>query len=255
MSNNYPSSGNSSAIYTREEITEAISRIQKDYEKRLDILSHELKNTLSLTRLSLEFIEKMHPEVRQFYYWPQAMGDLTYLCRMLSEHKLYQASLSGTPEQFALNPFLEEIAAAGRAWGEHTKKQLQIMLPEASPYTYGDPLRLRQVLFNLIKNAFEAIPDDGSIILSLKLVKDQIHIHVADNGPGIPESCQSSLFSPYSTFKEDGTGLGLYTSRKIIEAMDGSLTCRSVSGKGTVFTICLPLASAYDTKQIQVKCQ
>lgn len=255
MSNIYPSSESSSAIYTQEEITEAISRIQKDYEKRLDILSHELKNTLSLTRLSLEFIEKMHPEVRQFYYWPQAMGDLTYLCQMLSEHKLYQASLSGTPEQFALNPFLEEIAAAGRAWGEHTKKQLEIMLPDVSPYTYGDPLRLRQVLFNLIKNAFEAIPDDGSITLSLRLLKDQIHIDVADNGPGIPEDCQHGLFSPYSTFKKGGTGLGLYTSRKIIEAMDGSLTCCSAPGKGTVFTICLPLASAYDTKQTQVKCQ
>ena len=233
-----------SNLYSEPQIAKAISLIQENYRKRLDTLTHELKNTLSLTRLSMEWIEQMHPEVSQFHYWPQVMNDLQYLCQMLAHDALYEASPAGTPEQFSLNPFLQEIAASCMPWFEQTDTQFSLSLTDEPVFLFADPLRLRQSLLNLLKNALEAVSGSGCIILSSQKEGDYIRITVADNGSGVPPQMRQSLFAPHASGKEGGRGLGLFTSKRMIEAMNGSLTYRPAAGKGSLFSIRLPLVSS-----------
>ncbi len=110
------------------------------------------------------------------------------------------------------------------------------------PVITTDPMQLEQVLVNLVLNAFEAMPDGGT--LSIRTRHDEpgrsVRIEVADTGSGIPEQNLAKIFEPFFTTKAKGTGLGLAISRQLIEQQGGTLTVTSGKGAGTVFTIELP---------------
>ena len=102
----------------------------------------------------------------------------------------------------------------------------------------GNRIRLEQVLINLLQNALEALQDTPDARVEVKAIAkdDEIIVTVADNGPGIPENIRPLLFTPFSTSKEKGLGLGLVISRDIITDYGGRLLVES-SGQGTTFTI------------------
>lgn len=110
----------------------------------------------------------------------------------------------------------------------------------------GDPIRLRQVVGNLLSNAIK-FTHEGRIVLIVKLsiVDSQLSVTVSDSGIGIPEEEQEKIFGEFArlseTEKEEGFGLGLSITRKLIELMGGTLSLKSVPGKGSDFTIVLPL--------------
>ena len=107
-----------------------------------------------------------------------------------------------------------------------------------------DAERFRQVVLNLLLNAAQAMPGGGAIDLRVTGERredgDWALVEVRDSGDGIAEEVRDKLFTPFFTTKEDGTGLGLVTSRKIVEAHGGRLTVDSVPGEGACFTIALP---------------
>ncbi|NKB37591.1 MAG: PEP-CTERM system histidine kinase PrsK [Gammaproteobacteria bacterium] len=102
---------------------------------------------------------------------------------------------------------------------------------------------LESVLEHLVQNAQEATSDDGNVTLSSSLVDNEIRIYVRDNGSGMDdEFIRKRLFRPFDTTKGNaGMGIGVYESRAIVQAMGGRIRVESKVGKGTVFTICLPL--------------
>jgi signal transduction histidine kinase len=102
---------------------------------------------------------------------------------------------------------------------------------------------LKQVLLNLYKNSVDAMDQGGTLTVSARPAgEDNVEITVADEGCGIPETDRDSIFSPFFTTKSSGTGLGLAVSKRIIEQHEGgSLAVESEEGKGTKFTITLPL--------------
>ena len=113
-------------------------------------------------------------------------------------------------------------------------------------------VKLKQVLLNLILNARDAVLEKGrekKISISAVRNSDIIRIRVADTGIGIPPENIKQIFEPFFTTKQDnGTGLGLTISKQIVESMQGRLTVRSQQGKGTVFTISLPLRAGRKKK-------
>ncbi len=107
----------------------------------------------------------------------------------------------------------------------------------------GNHFALARVLINLLKNAHEAVsPAHGRIHLTVASTDDGMQLVVSDNGPGISEAQMSKLFSPQFTTKANGRGLGLFISRKIIDALGGRIEVRSPGAMmGADFTITLPL--------------
>lgn len=110
----------------------------------------------------------------------------------------------------------------------------------------GNPEYLKQILTNLLKNAVEALPANGTIHLSSEAEvsfsgRHFVAIYVEDNGPGIAEHIKQQLFNPVESSKGSGhSGLGLSIIKKLIDEMNGSIVCRSSSEKGTQFQIFLP---------------
>ena len=105
----------------------------------------------------------------------------------------------------------------------------------------GDKVKLEEVILNLLQNAKDAVGFEGSITLSAERKNDTIIIRCQDDGCGIPADRIETIFDPFVTYKENGTGLGLSSARRIAEAHGGSIEVKSSPESGTVFTVTLPV--------------
>ena len=112
---------------------------------------------------------------------------------------------------------------------------------ENSPKILLDEKLFKQVLINLVQNAIVAMPDGGELFLSTRITGDKYLISVADTGIGMNSETVSRIFEPYFTTKATGTGLGLTMVYKVIKEFGGDIEVESYEGKGTIFTISLPI--------------
>ncbi|MBS6396412.1 MAG: GHKL domain-containing protein [Clostridiales bacterium] len=224
-----------------ENFHEIITAIKNDYHLTLSQISHEIRNPLTYVNSSVQWIQKMHPEVESFEFWDQMKHDLDYLKILLDDISAFnngeQLNISLIdPKVFACDlkdTLLPELLA------KHIP--LLIKLDDTYPEFYGDPVRLKQVFINLLRNSMESITERGRITLKVFTHDKRLMIAVRDNGCGIPPEQQQTIFRPFVTYKENGTGLGLSIVRRIIEAHNGTIHLKSTVGKGTEFQIYLPL--------------
>lgn len=120
--------------------------------------------------------------------------------------------------------------------------ELIIITEKSLPTVLGEANHLKQVLINLIKNSIDAVPGiGGQILVDIKRVHRKIVITTQDNGCGIPPGVIKKLGNPFITTKDDGTGLGLTVSYRIIQNHGGKISVKSDSRNGTTFTIELPI--------------
>jgi signal transduction histidine kinase len=110
------------------------------------------------------------------------------------------------------------------------------------PHVYVDQQHIEQIMTNLLTNAYQAMPKGGRLHISAAKKKDNILISVEDSGVGISTKDKQKLFTPLFTTKASGIGLGLAISKKLVEANGGKIEVQSKPGRGSTFTIILPIA-------------
>lgn len=140
-----------------------------------------------------------------------------------------------------LNTCLEETLRI--VWNELKYKATVIKEYGELPKTVCYPQQLNQVFVNLLVNASQALIDKGEIRIRTWIAESSIFIAISDNGPGIPEEIRHRLFEPFFTTKEvgKGTGLGLSISYDIVKKHGGEITIDSEEGRGTTFTVQIPV--------------
>ncbi len=106
------------------------------------------------------------------------------------------------------------------------------------------PGKLEQIVFNLLKNALEILPDSGMIIFNMYQKGEFLVIEVSDSGPGIPSSIRNQLFDPFFTTKPNGTGLGLWVVYRLVQSMQGIIEIESEKGHGSTFHVAVPVIRA-----------
>ena len=109
------------------------------------------------------------------------------------------------------------------------------------PKVWGDPNKIEQVFTNIIQNALQAMQKNGRLDIEVIKIDKIIRVIIRDSGPGIPKNKITEIFEAFYTTKEEGTGLGLNICKRIIEEHGGEINVESILGKGTQFTIDLPL--------------
>jgi signal transduction histidine kinase len=114
-------------------------------------------------------------------------------------------------------------------------------LARGLPRVWLDHDQMKQVFFNLIKNALEAMPAGGKLNVATESAGGHVVISVADTGAGIPPEQIGRIFDPYRSTKPDGSGLGLMVVRRIVQEHGGALDVDSAVGKGTVLRVRLPI--------------
>jgi signal transduction histidine kinase/CheY-like chemotaxis protein len=168
--------------------------------------------------------------------------------QVLDLSKIEAGKLELSPETVNLAPLLEDVVGTARQLAEQNKNRLVVESPENLGSLTVDPMRLRQILLNLLSNACK-FTKQGEVKLRVKKVVDGrnwIEIAVADTGIGMTPEQQAKLFEEFtqadsSTARQyGGTGLGLAITRKLARMMGGDVTVTSEPGKGSVFTVRLP---------------
>jgi signal transduction histidine kinase len=118
--------------------------------------------------------------------------------------------------------------------------QVVVDVSETLPIIYSDSILIRQVIFNLLKNALEAMECGGTLTLTPSTDDENVFLKIQDTGTGIAPEAIPQLFTPYYTTKSTGHGLGLTLVMRILKAHGGHLNIQSTPGKGTCFTLQLP---------------
>jgi adenylate cyclase len=147
-----------------------------------------------------------------------------------------------------LAPLIEEVIGTARQLADQNKNRLTAEVPDDLGSLTVDPMRLRQILFNLLSNACK-FTKEGEVRLKAKRVadgRDWIELAVADSGIGMTPEQQAKIFEEFTQAESStaqrfgGTGLGLAITRKLARMMGGDVTVASEPGKGSVFTVRLP---------------
>ncbi len=113
------------------------------------------------------------------------------------------------------------------------------------PSVAADTNHLKQIFINLVMNAIQAMPGGGTLVIRVAMVGDEaVEVEVADTGEGIPGDMVDHIFEPFFTTKQpgEGTGLGLFITKKIVELYGGTIRVKSVPRQGTTFFVTLPIA-------------
>jgi signal transduction histidine kinase len=148
-------------------------------------------------------------------------------------------------ERFALdiNASVSEIVESMRAEGERANVSVAGHYAEGPLTVEGDRFALGRVYRNLITNAIQATSPGGSVTVTTARAVGSIEVIVTDTGTGIPADRLTAIFDDFVTTKRRGLGLGLATSKRIVEQLDGTISVQSEVGRGTSFTVRLPATS------------
>jgi GAF domain-containing protein/CheY-like chemotaxis protein len=172
--------------------------------------------------------------------------------QVLDLSKIEAGKLELNPSLVNLAPLIDEVVGTARQLAEQNKNQLVVEAQQNLGAMTVDPMRLRQILLNLLSNACK-FTKQGEVALRARKIadgRDWIEFAVADTGIGMTAEQQAKLFEEFSQAESStaqrygGTGLGLAITRKLARMMGGDVTVQSESGKGSVFTVRLPASGA-----------
>lgn len=147
-----------------------------------------------------------------------------------------------------LSELVEEVIQLIIKEAKHKEIEIARKTEPSLGKIWSDPYQLRQVLINLLTNAIHATPPKGKISIDLQSTGEEVVLSVRDTGGGIPEENVERIFEPFFSTKSsgEGTGLGLFVTRSIVEKLGGKIEVESGPGQGTSFKVTLP--KAYEIK-------
>ena len=204
-------------------------------------IAHEIRNPLASISGSIELLRAS----------PQTSDDdrtlmgivnreINRLNVLIGDLLDYANPRPNQPVDFDLGVLVEEMAQVAR--GDQALGDIELDVEIAKPLAmHADPAKLRQVLWNLVRNAAEAASAGGKHVrVAVRAVAGGAEITVTDDGPGMDKELIARIFDPFFTTKERGTGLGLATSHAVIAEHGGRIVVESERGKGTKMVVTLP---------------
>jgi signal transduction histidine kinase len=237
-------------LKSNPEMEAVINAIIADHKKSTSMLVHELRNPLTLINSTLQYMELKHPEAKEFKYWDQLQDLIHDMERIMADASLLNTYNIITKEDTNLITLIESLVNGFMP--QAITKELDLSFdfdPVEEDYFTSypcDSIKLKQVLTNIVKNAFEATPAYGFINITLaylpgdSLSPDKISIEVSNSGQPIPDDLLETIFTPFVTYKNGGTGIGLALAKKVVDMHYGSIHVESNQQK-TSFFIHLPL--------------
>lgn len=210
-------------------------------------LVHEFKNPITSLRGFIELIRAGVPYEEEYY---QVIGEeLKRMDRLTHELLSFAKPQHQDWELMTINSICQDMTILFRQQLLTHKIQLTIDLTD-NLHFLGNRCQMKQVFINLIKNAIEAMEDEGSIFITGTHDTRELHVTIKDTGPGIPHIQLSNIMEAFFTTKQSGTGLGLNMYKKIVEDHHGKLIATSKLNEGTIFTLSLPYPDIQTLGQI-----
>ena len=234
---------------TMQDITylKQIDRLKNEF---VHTVSHDLRSPLTAILGYVDLLDRVGPvndQQREFIHRVQnSVQSITSLVNDLLELGRIEAGFDTQREVVSLDGIIRFALETLGGQISEKKLNLQVDLPTDMPPVRGNPIRLRQMVDNLIGNAIKYTQEGGEIAIAVEVQKDQDILRIADNGPGIPPSDQPHIFEKFYRAGNvpkgvGGSGLGLAIVKSIIDNHQGRIWVESLLGRGTTFTVVLPV--------------
>jgi two-component system, sporulation sensor kinase C len=211
-------------------------------------VAHEINNPLAGIRNAFELIKSSLPAENEHYELLELIDrEFDRISNII--HQMYQLYRRGPhePTSFPLERAVGEVVAllesVARQEGvaiayEPEEARFPVKLPEGE---------VKQILYNVIRNAIQASPPTGTVEIDIEPESDEVLVTVTDQGAGIPKEIQQRIFEPFFSTKQGqpqaGMGLGLSVTRSLLDAMGGRIDIETESGRGTSFVLTFPVRS------------
>lgn len=235
---------------------EQMARLNKMKSEFISVASHQLRTPLSAIKWETELVlakfkdglsDKQINALESIHLLGGRMARLVN--DLLDVAKIDQGKMILQKQPVDLAKTAEEVIAyvALLANAKNTKIIFE-KDDENYPKVVGDAEKLKLVIENLLSNAVKYTLSQGSVAISLRREKDEMVFSVKDNGVGIPEDQQKQVFSKFfrsnniARYQTEGTGLGLYIAKNVVEELDGKMWFESEENKGTKFSFSLPIS-------------
>jgi signal transduction histidine kinase/AraC-like DNA-binding protein len=241
--------------------TRFFSNVSHEFRTPLTLIIGPLEDILSkenLTEKNRVAMERMHRN---------AVRLLGLINQLLDLSKLDAGSMRLEMGESDILRFLRLISSSFHPLAERKRIHYHVDIPEQAYLTYFDSDKLEKILTNLLSNAFKYTPEEGEVHCRIKIQsrdakknKDFLHIRITDSGPGIPAELVDKIFDRFYQLEgswqhsSGGTGIGLSLTRELVGLQHGQIKVESEEGKGSSFTIVLPLGKEHlDKQEYQLK--
>ncbi|MBZ0280176.1 MAG: PAS domain S-box protein [Anaerolineae bacterium] len=246
-------------VLVQEDITEQKRTRKYEFDLRLEQartrmletfirdIGHEFRTPLSIIKVKAYLVQKATDDTRKGQLAAQIeeqadvisamMDDLIYLVKLESESDAHRVSLD---LKQITEDTVQDVATASRQKPLQWNRQLAVV-----PHIMGDAEKLARAIREVVKNAVQYTPANGTITVALSCAANQVHLRIQDTGMGIPKHEIEKIFTPLyrvdQARTERGTGLGLSITKRILEMHYGTITVESTPNVGSTFVIQLPL--------------
>jgi len=206
------------------------------------VIAHEVKNPLAAIRGAIQVIAKrLNADSREASVMMDVIARIDGVNDLMKDLLLF--ARPPQPRVAAVDVVAIVEATAGLLREDAAHRDIRVDISGALPLALADPDLLKIVFLNLLLNSADAIGGHGVIRVSLSFHDGACAIAVVDSGPGIPLEIRDRLFTPFVTTKSRGTGLGLSTVKRLLEAQQGGIQVISPPEGGTTIVVTLPLAT------------
>jgi two-component system, OmpR family, phosphate regulon sensor histidine kinase PhoR len=225
---------------------------QNDRKKNdfINTISHDLRSPLTAINGYVDLLERVGPineKQKEFIRRIQlSVGTSTALINDLLELGRIESGNTSLDISIQFDSILKEALGSFKLQIEQKKIHLATSLSKKVPSINGNPLRIRQLIDNLLGNALKYSPENGKILVSLGVESGQLRFQVSDDGPGIPAEDQPHIFDQFFRGSNisttvDGSGLGLSIVKSIVDLHKGRIWVDSPGDGGAVFTVAIPI--------------
>ncbi len=210
-------------------------------------VAHEIKNPLASLGIHLQLMrrevghQKCLPEETACSYLDVLEEEIERLNSIVVDFLFAVRPMDTQMKQEDVHKVIEDMLDFVRYELEENRITVETSLKAEVHKAEIDQKYFKQALLNIIKNAIGAMPEGGSLTISTAVQGNMLAVDVADTGTGISDENMEKIFEPYFTTKDFGSGLGLTVVYKVIREHQGDISIHSTEGKGTTFTILLPL--------------
>jgi signal transduction histidine kinase len=225
-------------------------------------VSHDIKNSLTPIKLSVDLLKQscddQSPNYQDILRKTLQLIDsqITNLQKIAVDFHEFTGGRQSILEKCDLETVMLEVLDLNSAWAKELNIKIEMETPNAVESTPENPgnnkitvladcMKLHRVFTNIVANAFQAMPEGGTLTVSIYNQDNWVIVEIRDTGVGIPEDVRAHLFEPYFTTRSKGTGLGLAITKRVLEEINGSITLepnKYTCGIGTIAIIRIPVS-------------
>jgi PAS domain S-box-containing protein len=208
------------------------------------MVGHDLRNPLQATTSTLYLARKLlksekAEEKKEVVELLDMLDDQTsYMDKIVSDLQSYAAPVEVEPVETNLSNLIQDTVSSAKI---PENIEITVVAPVDLARATVDPVLLKRVLTNLTINAVQAMPKGGKLVIECSKEDESLSVTVRDTGEGVAPENLEKIFNPFFTTKAKGQGLGLAVCKRLIEAQSGTIALKSELGKGSTFTVKIPM--------------